>query len=202
MGGMITTTTDYLSIDPSTVIPEIPGLPGFDLVNLLAGEIDDLVASASLPGFDFTAIPLMSDTALSGLDIPTMKALEAVQLAIGGYVGNLTTVVFDLVKGVTDDLEITAMPALPVPPTIEELYALLPPTPTIDDLAALGIPGYSFSLALPSPLVPSVNIPSYDLEQGIKNMYSGLSTETTTLLLDFIDTLPLGFTPPVLCVDI
>lgn len=199
---MITSVTDFLAIDPSTIIPDIPGLPGFNLIDLVNMDIAALIAVVSEPEYDFSSIPLIPADMFAGLNIPAWKALMAVQIAINGYSGNLAGVIFSLIELVTENLEIPGMDALPVLPTINGVLALLPAQPTIADLNGLSIPGFAFLLALPSPLTSSVNVPSYDLQQGLKNLFSGLNTEIITLLLDFIDTLPLGFTPPILCIDV
>jgi hypothetical protein len=93
-------------------------------------------------------------------------------------------------------------------PSLEDLRRLLPglpgvpSLPTLDDLFDISIPGFSFKLELPSPLIPNINIPAYDFLQGLKNLYSGLTTEVLGIIVDFVESLPLPFEFPIFCLPI
>jgi len=132
----------------------------------------------------------------------------AVQTAVNGYLQILLTVVTDLINKITDILELPSL-VIPTFPTLDDILALLPTAGSaessysLDDLLGLSIPGFSFKLELPSPLVPNINIPAYDFLQGLRNLYSGLTTEVVAIVVDFVeDTLPLNFSFPTFCLPI
>lgn len=200
---LLTVLTDFLSIDLEDILPDIPGLPGFNLINLLNMELDDLIEAVKQSGFDFSLITLLTNPIYSNIKSIDFDALAAVQASITEYYQILTgTTIFDLIALVTDNLQIPGMPSLPVFPTLDSVLALLPPVPTINDLFAISIPGFVFSLLMPQPLMINVNIPAYDFSQGLKNLFTGLNGEVITLILDFVDDLPLTFNLPIFCLEV
>jgi len=200
---LLSVLTDFLSLSIEDIIPDIPGFPGFNFISILNGELQDMIDSIT-PNFDFSLVTLLPNPIYPTLGIPDWQALVTVQTAINEYYQILTNIIQGLINQVTDILEIPGMPAFPTYPTLAEIQALLPAVPTIDDLFTISIPGFSFQLSMPQPLIPTMNTPDYDFLQGLRNLYSGLSTELVTLIIDFIDNLdpPLSFDLPTFCLVI
>ncbi len=225
--GLFKPVTKYLGLNLKDVVPDIPGFPGLNIIDLLDGSIDEMVALAKSPNFDFSAIPLLPSPIYPGLELPARQALVAVQTAVNGYLQILSTVVTNLINKITDILE---LPGLVIPkfPTLDDILALLPTPPSLEDLRnqgadllkllpglrgmpslhtladllGLSIPGFLFKLELPSPLIPNINIPAYDFLQGLKNLYSGLTTEVLSIIVRFVNRLPLSFSFPTFCLPI
>jgi hypothetical protein len=56
---------------------------------------------------------------------------------------------------------------------------------------------------MPVPLMPRTNIPSYDFTQGLKNVYSGLSTVTMGTISDWVKShFQLQFPVPTYCIPV
>lgn len=205
MSGMFLALFDpilgFLSLNLEDILPDIPGFPGFNLINLIDGEIDDLIALVQVPSFDFSLIELLPDPIYPGLTIPSWDALVAVQTAINQYYQIITEVITDLVNQIADILELATL-SIPTFPTLDEIMDLLPPFPTLEDLFDITIPGFSFVLAMPVPLVPGFNAPSFDFLSGLRNLFAGLSSEVESLIVDFVDSLPLSFDYPLFCIEV
>ncbi len=199
---LLTVLTDFIGISIESILPDIPGFPGFNFINILDGDLQDMIDLVKLPGFDFSLVTLLPNPIYPTLNVPDWQNLITTQTAINEYYQILPNTIFDLISIVTDILEVAGMPALPTFPTLAEIIALLPSSPTLDDLFSFSIPGFVFQLAMPIPLIPTVNIPDYDLSQGLRNLYVGLATETVQLIIDFVGTLPLTFNFPIFCLEI
>ena len=198
---LLSVLTSFIGISIESILPDIPGFPGFNFISILDGELQDMIDLIT-PSFDFSLVGLLPDPIYPGLTVPDWQALVTVQTAINEYYQIIPNTIFGLITQVTDILEIPGMPALPTFPTLASIQALLPAIPTISDLFTISIPSFDFQLSMPQPLIPTVNIPSYDLLQGLRNLYAGLATEATQLILDFIPNLELSFSFPIFCLDI
>lgn len=194
--------TDILEIELEDILPFIPGFEGYTLINIIEGDLQELLDLASEPGFDFSLITLLPSPVYPNFNVPNWQALVAVQVSINEYYQILTGTLQDLVNEVAGDDD-ALDPPLPAYPTLDQIYALLPSVPTLEDLLAITIPDWNYQLVMPIPLVPNQNVSQYDFVQGLKNMYSGLSTTAMAIIIEFIeDTLELDLDIPIFCLEI
>lgn len=181
------------AIIPAIALPEMPGLPGVTLPDLLVPDPAALLAMINVPGFDFSGIPNLP-TLWPTIVIPELLPLMALQFASQGFVAALTTSCLTLLSSLlsflhSSHISFPAAPTFPTMPTLADIEALLPPFPTWEDLQ-LTIPGFP-AFALPSPLVPSMSIPEVDFGIVMNYLQANCSTYLWQLLSDYALSLPL-----------
>ena len=200
--------TKYLGIDPSSILPDIPGFPGYNLISIVEGEFDEMVAVAAQNLRDDvqyykSLVPLMPTPTYPMMNTPTWDAVATTQTAITSNFQTVTQVIQTLVNLIARIADISTMGPPPTYPTLDQIYSLLPPNPTLYDLTRITIPGFGFQLSMPVPLMPRTNIPSYDFTQGLKNMYSGLSNITMSTIDEWVRShFQLQFPVPVYCIPV
>ena len=205
--------TQYLGIDPSSVLPDIPGFPGYNLISIVEGKFDEMIVVATQKLKDDiqyykSLVPLMPTPTYPMMNVPSWDAVATVQTAITSNYQAVTQVIQNLVNWIASINDIGGMGPPPTYPTLDQIYSLLPPYPTLYDLTHITIPGFGFQLAMPTslsntPLMPRTNIPSYDFTQGLKNMYSGLSSVTMGTINDWVKShFGLQFPVPVYCLPV
>lgn len=163
--------------------PEWPGFtgsPGFDLQDLMSPNPLALLSNIRLPDFDLGVIPNLPDM-WSDMSLPEISSFTALQFSIIGYLTSIITTItttFDKViyyyAHLPSPVSIPALPSLPTIPSWNQILTMLPESPSLDDLKSLfiGSPGFSlpgwnnFHFELPDPLIPDLNMPSFNLTFG------------------------------------
>lgn len=189
---------DFAGLVP---IPEIPGLPGFNLAKLLSLSITEIMNQFKLPEFNLDALLSLCPPLFPTLNIPDWRNLLAVQFAVSQYQFMLIDIVEELISKVTDILEIAGMPKLPLFPTMDQLLAMLPDykNVTIDDIMNLSIPGFPNPLlVMPKPLVGDFTIPNFEVTYALQQLQDSMASHALVRILDFVDRLPISFNFPTI----
>lgn len=223
---LLSTVTDFLGMDLEGILPSMPGWPDSNLITILEGEINELLAS--IPDDIHELLEdVKPNPTYPDYSIPTMDALDTVQFAVRNYGIILMKLAIELVEMVTDLLQIPGLPAFPEIPTLQTLYGLLsdlfpdipeypkvpldyegppelPEVPeipkfTLEMLNEIEIPGFDFKLEYPSPLIPNVTPPTYDFVQALKGMWIGLVMEIQKKIVEFVDEF-LPIPKPTICI--
>ncbi len=162
---------------PAVPIPAIPGLPGFSLPDLLAFDPSSMLSAMQVPGFNFSAIPGLP-TLWPSINAPEWKAFAALQFVIANYLPLLTDTVLTLIKLFLDFLDDKgkSFPGLP---------------------SLTNIPGIS----LPSPLMPTMEIPNFETTYSMLSIKVNSSGFTIKTLAQYVQSLPLiSFPIPTLAI--
>ncbi len=152
---------------PAVPIPPIPGLPGFGLQDLLAFNPSPLLAAVQVPGFNSSSIPGVP-TLWPSMNAPDWSSFEALQHIFADYLILLTDTVLALVKTFLDLLDDKGLsfPTLTFPPSI---------------------PG----VALPTPLLPDMNVPEFTQTYTLLANKINTSGFLVKSLAEFVQSLPL-----------
>lgn len=217
---MIAPLVEYLELAIEDLIPKIPGLDLslIDLLEMNPQALYDAVKQKIIDGVGdlWPFIPLPLYTSLS---IPDFEIVQIASNLVKQYSMMLVTFITSLITQVTDALEITNMPTLPSFPTFDNIKALIlakvpgATTPhevltsgiSIPEMFNILIPGFPALPALPSPLIPSINIPEFDYIEAMGILMNHLNTSGLSLIMDFIeDTLGqfISFTFPTICITL
>lgn len=195
---MIKPLIKFLGLSLSAILPPFPGLPGIDLLSLLAGPpeffinaIKKLLLSLphlpGLPGIPdlsylMALIPTIPPIMFPSMGIPEFEIIKIAQHALVHYQNLLSNVIAGLIKKVTDKLKIPGMPQIPKMPTMPDIIAML--------MAHLPhLPGMPTLPAIPSlsDLMLSMHIPNFD--------FSALFAAIAFPGLPAFPSLPLPFNP-------
>lgn len=218
---MIQPMVTFLGGSLSALLPKIPGL-NLNLIDLLSVNpqalFDAVKASIAAlpPTYNCPFAPLPLYTALS---IPDMSIVQIAANYVKSYSMLLVGFIEGLVSQVTSALHIGAMPTLPTMPTFNSikslilakvpgatsLYQVLQSGISIPAMFNITIPGFPALPALPTPLVPSVNIPEFDFQESMGVLMNHLSTYSLSLVMNFINsTLAsyISFTFPTFCITL
>lgn len=216
--GMIQPMIDFLGLDLGAVLPKIPYLD-ISLTDLLNGDPSVFIQSIKdrlATGLPNLAWPFIPDPFYFKLGIPDISAIQTASLLVKDYSNLLTGFISGLVSQVTSELEIANMPTLPAIPTYGELVQLLLDNVpgasnvldiiesgvSLSDIFNISIPGIPPLPSIPSPLIPSVNIPEFDFQEGMGLMLSNITTVLMQKIMDFIDSTLGAFLPfsfPTIC---
>lgn len=204
---VISAAYDKLASIFSLPFPDVPGLPGINFADILAGNINkiiDAVKSAMGGGSDLSFLPWIPTPFFPRFNLPDQSILSAIQLTINAYMYDMANLLFSMVNKVAEMLGLSSMSAIPTMPTIDQIIAMLPSFPTLADLKSLVFGAFGgLSIMLPDPLIPGSNNPDFDLIEGIKSLYNDMSNYAIKLITDFItDVLKLGLTLPTICLPI
>ncbi len=162
---------------PAVPIPEIPGLPGFSLPDLLAFNPSSMLSALQAPGFNFSSIPGLP-TLWPTINAPEWAAFAALQHAIATYLPLLTDTILTLVKLFLDFLD--------------KAGKSFPGIPSLTN-----IPGVS----LPSPLMPGMEIPNFQTTYSMLSIKVNSSGFVIKTLAEYIQKLPvISLTIPTLAV--
>lgn len=201
---VISAAYDTLASIFSLPFPDIPGLPGINFADILAGnikKITDAVIEAMGDVFDLSFLPSIPTPFFPTFNFHIQATLSAIQVTINAYMYDMANLLFEMVNEVADILKLPAMSAIPVMPTIDEILAMLPDMPTLNDLKNLVFAAFGgLMISLPDPLIPGFNIPEFDFVEGIKALYNDMANYAIKLITDFItDVLSLGLVLPTIC---
>jgi hypothetical protein len=212
---MIKPILSKLGIALSSWLPKIPGLPNLNLIDLLSGSADKMVAairSAILNGFRLPGLPFPFYVTLK---IPDFEVIQTIQILIANYMAIVAKLIPSLIKTLTDKFKWPGLPKIPSLPSMEEimskLKSMLPEIPRLPDLNIMALIGRITFPGLPAfpnislPMMFSFKMPDIEFNLAYTMLLSHLTTGFLKPILDFIlNTLSkyLSFTFPKLCVDI
>lgn len=143
--GIIKPMLSKLGIALSSFLPKIPGLPNLNLLDLISGNAEKLIAAvkaAILNGFRLPGWPFPLYITLK---IPDFEVIQTLQLIISNYMQMVANLIPGLVKKITDLFKkvIPGMPAIPKLPTMDEVIAMIasklpgmPNFPNLEELKA------------------------------------------------------------------
>ena len=211
MMGFIQPVIDALSLDLDAVLPTMPGLPDFNLMSLLENKADELYAAVK------EMIPDLSGFYPS-LGIPEMELMQKASELVKTYVASLITWLEEKISAVTDLLSLVGMPTLPSIPTIEELRSIamnkwnemksmIPDfnaEASMADIFDFDIPGFPPLPKIPTPLIPSINIPEFSFELSLQSKFADIQGAAMSMIMDFVDSVlstVLSFSFPTICID-
>jgi hypothetical protein len=209
--GMIKPLLSKLGIALSSFLPKLPGLPDFNLIDLLAGVPDRLIAalrgvinSLHLPNFPSPMFPRFK--------IPEIEILQKMQLVIANYMQTVANLIPGLVKRVTDVLKIGAMSFSLSFPSLDSVLARLqaltfnlPDFNIASLLAGISFPGLPAFPSISLPFVFSFKMPDIEFTAALTALYNHLTMGFLKPILDFImNTLSkfLSFSFPLICINV
>lgn len=228
MMGMIQPMLAFVGGALDSFLPKIPTL-NLSLIDLLAGTPDRIIAAVKAAIANKLTIPFPSFVIPSPLfptlTIPSIEAIQTMQMMVSNYMQGLTTKIVGLIGQVTGKLRI-GLPTFPTMPTADQIWAkvmsLVPSLPNMPDfshivdlmrhgvgnlsamLSSLTFPGLPSLPSLPNPLIPSFHLPDIEFNMGLIAMGNNLVLGMLQPIKAFIDnTLSrfLSFSFPALCID-
>lgn len=208
--------------DVASWFPSIPSLPDFNLISILQNGVDGVLNKIKElidSGFDFD-LPLLP-TLYPTMAIPVVKVLQTFQFIMRNHLVVIIMKIVNLIKQVTDHLEIGAA-VFPSIPTPEEIIAMMGSVidssiEKIDDFVIYvkkhGMNAWEFLSKLSFPGLPSMpetpgipfdfKIPEITIVSDISNFLSNLCLGVLRKIMEFIDsTLKnyMTFTFPTICI--
>lgn len=164
---------DLLGLDITTFLPRLPYLSGFTLLDLLSGDVTQLVAAIKQAVTDMVHIPVVPDPIFGSLIAKAVAIPHTLMTLTSNYLQTITTAIIALIKKVTDKLKIPAMPALPEFPTFESVLTALMNAVNaklgslhLPDLT-LNVPDFPGLLSMILPRIPAIpgmpNLSTLDL---------------------------------------
>jgi len=172
---MIKPMLSFLGLDIGSFLPKLPGLPNFDLVDLVSGNVKALVAAIKQAILDKVHLPFIPIPIFGTLKIPDLEITHTLMALVSGYLQTVTTAVIGLIKKVTDKLKIAAMPALPSFPSFDSVVNMVK-NAVRNAIAGIQLPNLSLEIpkfpgwpnidwpslpAIPGmPTLPSINLPA------------------------------------------
>lgn len=171
---MIKPIIGKLGIAINAFLPKIPGLPNFNLLDLITGQWEKLrtaVEEALKRGIKF---PFLPSPIFPTLVVPQLEIAMTLQAIIANYLKIVITKLADAVKKVTKLFKKMGTPSFPTFPTSEEILAAilakipgLPQFPTQAELLAylkqkLKLPEFPTLADLLAKL-PQLKIPNLDI---------------------------------------
>ena len=208
---MIRPMLSLLAMDINSFIPDIPGLPGFNLMSLLEDNAAAMLAAVKAALASGLVIPGIPDPFFATILAPEIRALHALQAIISNYMQTIANLLPALIKKVTDKLVISAMPTLPTLPSPAAILAAIEAAIAsgLDNLASkimgISFPGMPSFPAIQIPLVVAMNVPQIDLIHYLNMLKNNLLIGLLTPIMHFINTVLsafLSFTFPKMCVTI
>ena len=123
-------------------LPKIPGLPELNLLDLVSGNFERVVAAvkaALLRGFRLPGWPFPLYVSMR---IPDFEVIQTLQAIVTRYMGMVATLIPDLINKVVKKFKLKpGLPAIPKLPTMDEVIAMvasmvpgLPDIPSLEDL--------------------------------------------------------------------
>ncbi len=208
--GMVRPMLNLLGISISSFLPEIPGIPGYNLLTLLTADPNELVASikASIAsGFVFPGLP---NPMFPSMTIPDLQVVHTLQVAVANYMQMITNLVPDLIQAVTKKLKIPNISGLPTLPNIDSVTSMAQAAYAaagrkLSALSNLSFPGLPALPLLPDPLLPSFTMPDIDFVTGLLALITNLTTGLLQPIMNFIqNTLGrfLSFSFPTFCITL
>lgn len=162
-----------LGIAIGKFLPKIPGLPNFNLLDLLSGQWDKLVAAVKKAlSFGFT-LPMLPNPLFPTLKMPSLEIAYTLQAIIANYMFIVIDKTAGIVQKVTKLFKGMPFPTFPKFPSPEEILLSiigkipgLPKFPTYADLLAHlklkfklpHIPSFADVMAKLNDLVPNIDI--------------------------------------------
>lgn len=227
---MIKPMLDLLKIAIEDFLPEIPGLPGLTLLDLINGNTSAIINAITASILGGLTLPMIPSPLYQFLNIPQFQIIQTLQLVVANYTQMVANLIPNLIRRVIDKLKLrVTLPAFPVIPTpealINSLMALIPPMPGIPEnlrgfiqkIKALGgisimslMPLLSFNGMIPFPVLPNPLIPDHNLLEVElilaltamqNNFLLSLLTPIKQAIDDFLSR-KLSFSFPMLCITL
>lgn len=221
-------TTCKAIIDPLLAIvggalPKIPVI-NLDLVDLLSLNPQVLIEKVKQAVLAKVPFPYVTIPFYLTLNIPEFQYMQIASLIVKNYLISLMLFIQELVSKVADilkfdELGIPLLPTLPQIPTLDELLAqataLIPPLPNVslneyrallfEALSKLSVPGFPPLPGIPNPLIPSLSIIEYELQESLGILMNHLTLLPMNIILEYTLeqlTKVLSFVFPVVCFPI
>lgn len=213
--GIVKPILSKLGIDLSSFLPKIPGLPDFNLMDLIEGAPDKLIAALKAAmgsiGLNLPGIP---SPFFPSLKIPDLEVLMTLKVITAEYMAMVVAKIPDIIGQVTKLLKIPGMPTIPTIPSMAEILAKvklaipIPNLPNIDIgaiLSSITFPGLPALPKLPSPLIPSFNMPDIEVMLGVISLSVNYVLGPLKPIMDFVMASLakfLTFSFPLFCITI
>lgn len=171
---MLAPMAAYLGVAVADLIPDIPGLGGFNLITILALDPEALLAAVrgllGFAGWPFTAYPLYGD-----LNAPDFSDLQTMRSVVHSYAMTLVGTISDVIGSVAQALQIPGMGALPTFPSYSDVIQLALANLSVPDISTAvqainseGIPAGDMFAGLAFPGFPSVYAPEPRVFQDVR----------------------------------
>jgi hypothetical protein len=217
MMAIIQPLASFLGATLSSILPTIVGT-GLTLVDLLANQAANLYAavSAAIQAGEGALFSLVPNPIFPSYLHPEMALVVTVRLVIKQYMFALIGLMQSLISSATSIMKVANMVALPAIPTLSQLTGALfavagAGIATIDELlhaeaaslqslvASLSFPGLVLPV-LPIPLVPNFHAPDIEFTETLNIIYAQFATTVLQIIYNFVNSLPLTFVYPVICI--
>lgn len=213
MFATISPLISYLGM-PESVIPKVPVL-NVPITELLTGNQLALKDAVKL---NLPALQSFMPVVPVGYTIPDIQVQHSLSYVVRNYQPSIITFIIDLIKSVTDDLElpnISGIPSIPTLPDITNMIVSMSGFPSINELmlnlnsidlsalfGSLSFTGFP-SFSMPAIVMPTLGIPELGFNELMLNYMSMLATVPLDKIIQFVtSTLSmLGFTFPIMCVN-
>jgi len=217
--GMIKPMLDKLGIAISSFLPKIPGLPNLNLLDLLSGSVDKIIAAVKAAIANGFHLPGLPSPLFATLKIPEFEVIQTMQILISNYMGMVARLIPDLIGQITKKFKLPGLPAMPTLPSIGDIIAKIPSVPDIkakimDALGNFDIMGFMSKITFPGlPALPSIplpmmfsfKMPDIEFNLSLNLLYNHLTTGFLKPIMDFLlktVSKVVSFTFPKLCANI
>jgi len=178
---------DLLSLSLDAILPKMPVL-NINLLELLSANPSALLETIRTAIKNRVNIPFVEFPFYLTLSIPDFEAVQVLSNLTRYYFNMLVGFVEDLIGSVTDYLDIAGMIALPTLPTFAEVLSLA-----------------KTKLGIPSPLIPNISIPEFELQEAVGIYMNMAITAAMDAIMSFCTNALssfLTFTFPTLCITV